>query len=442
MPIQTPSLFETLVSEDFGEMGEATHPPFLATSAVAIILLGIVAAPYIQSGSPILRIIAIGFALFVVLGALLIYILRISVPTYLFGAGCVIIATVAMRYLFEYWDVIWPYLLPSAALAVGFIIPNIPLPPAWKPLQELLGAAMPILLVGVLVFAVVRGIQALASLSSMAAGPSGPVRKEHFQGVDRVVTGTGVAGVVTGTGVAGDVTGTGVDGVVARDEGEKETAASMTRRVRAAIDRVQDMLDLLTDYGESTCAIVRDVEAGYIGARSAPEDEQEYSLPQEVQGSRKEQRQTRARKAFATNMSLFASIRSSKPLECFVGEGSEEDEEDDLREALQELQALLDNEAVLMSVNKADQVAVALAFSNKILDKSEKEGFQTSAPSSSLSFEGLRGEELLRAGRSLLARERALTAKITALERDIATTQARVNAQYRRAASAMTMLGK
>ena len=141
--------------------------------------------------------------------------------------------------------------------------------------------------------------------------------------------------------------------------------------------------------------------------------------------------------AFRNNRKLFSSLRSSHPvLECFADPPPSDPEEDDLRDAAQELQSMMENAEVEAGIAKADQVQVALAFSDNILDRGDKEEFQdassaVSAPSA-VSLQSLSGPQLLTAVRSLLQRAEAVHSRVLANQRSLSALQERVNRQLRK----------
>jgi hypothetical protein len=89
---------------------------------------------------------------------------------------------------------------------------------------------------------------------------------------------------------------------------------------------------------------------------------------------------------------------------------------------------MLDNQEVLLQVQKSTQVQIALEFANKQLNRAE--GFQSTPSSVSLT---LRGPALISAAQQLLLRELDLTIAILRNEQDLKATQDRVKKQMYKA---------
>lgn len=216
-------------------------------------------------------------------------------------------------------------------------------------------------------------------------------------------------------------------------------APALPQLLQSAIDRTQDTLDALVEQTDATCAIMAEVEQGYIGARSGPEDEAEYKLPTEEQDRRKRSRQERAMKAFATSRKMFAGSRNTTPLECFqdVPEVSEYDLQ--VRELCAELHGLLENAETLTQIRNVQRMEADLAFAERQLDKAE--GFQDATsvaagpgpiptPTPTQIYSVLEGTELEAAAKGLLAKELNLRNAVQQLQQKTKAVRARISKSY------------
>ena len=408
----------------------------LLTFGLAILSVGFVGVPFIDendvaSPTKTFYLSLSGIAVIFLVGVMVVflmdvkpekYIAVISGITMLFVYGSALFETNDSvripRILKEYISIL---LLGIGLTMLGYSAPSliVRFPQFAKPLRFIEGA-VPVILWGSLAYAVYAGLRELATYSQRPALPVSPTPYyEHYQNADAAIPAVSTAAAAE------------------TPPPPKSETARMTGIIRRAIKVLEEDMELLTEQGESTCSIVRDVESGYVGARSAPESDDEYSLPAEEANARKDRRQQRAMNAFRNNRKLFSSLRSSHPvLECFADPPPSDPEEDDLRDAAQELQSMMENAEVEAGIAKADQVQVALAFSEKILDRGDKEEFQnaastTSAPSA-VSLQSLSGPQLLTAVRSLLQRAEAVHSRVLANQRSLSALQERVNRQLRK----------
>lgn len=217
----------------------------------------------------------------------------------------------------------------------------------------------------------------------------------------------------------------------------------LTTRVRAAIDRIEEDVGTLSDIGDQTCSLVKEVEEAYAGAKAGDVPEAEYALPKETQAERRTARMARARQQFLRQRTVYHQLKSKTPvLECFQsGGGVAATDEAELQAAAAELQTLLENEQVVASIEASEQVGIALQFTNAYLNKSlppdttSTEGFQPSdAATLQVSTGALRGQALISHTIQLLNRENVFHTQVQRL-RDLAgSTRERVDAQYSRVA--------
>ncbi len=223
--------------------------------------------------------------------------------------------------------------------------------------------------------------------------------------------------------------------------GTTATAATKTntllRQMEAAIRRAEYTIDSLVEQTDSTCAIIKEVEQGYVGAKSGVTDEAEYQLPAEEQERRKQSRQWRAMKAFATNRGIYAATRNTKPLECFQNPNTDATDateyEISLRELCVQLHSLLENTETLAQIKKIQQMQADLDFADRQLNKVET--FQnppTTAPTPTQIYSTLRGAALETAAKDLLAKEGELYASVTGLQTKIKDVRARMSKTYQK----------
>lgn len=239
-----------------------------------------------------------------------------------------------------------------------------------------------------------------------------------------------------------------------RFEGFQDTSSpspypSLASKLQTAIDRAQDTLDSLVEQTDQTCAIIKEVEQGYVGAKSGPEDEMEYKLPETEQQQRKNRRQERAQKAFATNRGIYAATRNTTPLECFQNPNTDSsvaaaiaddasDEDITLRELCVQLHNLLENTETLAQIRKIQQMEVDLDFAGRQLNKSEAETFQNGVatdekPTATQIYATLRGSALEEAAQKLLQKERSLFNSVQAIEQKVSGLRSRMGKTYRKA---------
>jgi hypothetical protein len=219
-----------------------------------------------------------------------------------------------------------------------------------------------------------------------------------------------------------------------RKEGFQATEEpQLLKDMKAAIDRVQKTVDQLVEQTDSTCAIVKEVEQGYVGAKSSPEDEAEYQLPQEEQEKRKQSRQERAMKAFATNRKIYAATRNVKPLECFqdlnAATTDATEYEVSLRELCIQLHSLLENTETLAQIKKVQSIEADLDYADRMLNKAE--GFQDATTPTQI-YSTLRGKALDSAARGLLQKELNLYNSVTQIQKKIMDVRSRMGRSYQK----------
>ncbi len=413
-------------------------PIFLGSAFLVFTILGL---PYMSYDAtippPSFRLVVLGFAAVFILGTLLVYTINLSYETYVMAVSCIaILSTLFGRLNGSDATELSPlaqqilYLVMSASILYGGSVglQKVAWPVEWQPVVQFLIGIVPVLLWGILasgLFVVFRTIA--QSAANQPTYPTSaayePFQAQLAQEMKKPVQ------------PAPPTNPTNPKPAVRAIQSRSEvgtTVPVILGQIQAAISRLQENAEIVLDQTDSTCSIVKDVEQGYIGARAAPTDESEYDLPKEEQEKRRVARESRAASSFAENRRVYASIRNSlvPMLECFQSEVVSDSEDDvNLRLACQELQTLLDNQEVLLQVQKSTQVQIALEFANKQLNRAE--GFQTSSPSHSLAT--LRGPALISAAQQLLLRELDLTIAILRNEQDLKATQDRVKKQMYKA---------
>jgi hypothetical protein len=404
----------------------------LMSFSLAVLSIAFVGIPYIResdtvSPSKSFYLSISGLAITFLFGALVVFLTDITPENYITIASMLTMVIVYSSTLIGTKETveISPFmkslmsilLLGILFVAIGYSAPFLSARfPKFAGVIKLIEIAMPATMWGLATYGAYIGLKELVILSRPPAKAASAIPYyEPYQDAPGVPTSTGTKETAP----------------------EESEIVRMTKAVRNAIASLEQDLEILTEQGESTCSIVRDVETGYVGAKSAPESEDEYSLPKDEMNARKEKRQLRAMNAFRNNRKLFSSLRSSHPmLECFADPPPSNPEEDDLREAVQELQAMMENTDVVAGINKADQIHIALAFSEKILDRGDKDGFQDAtgpaAGPSTLHVSTLTGPELLTAARDAIKRADAVHDQVRRNQLTLATLQERVNKQIRK----------
>lgn len=423
------------IQSDFFKTYKA--PIFLGSAFLVFAILGL---PYMSYDAsvppPSFRLVVLGFAAVFILGTLLVYTINMSYETYIMAVSCIAILTTLLGRMSGSDEEMSPlaqqilYLVMGASIVYGGSvgIQKVSWPVEWQPVIQFLVGISPILLWGIMasgLFVVFRTIAESASKQ-----PTYPT-KAAYEPFQAQLAQEMKKPIQPPANPQKPIPQVVPRAIQSRSE-VGTTVPILLGQIQAAIARLQENAEIVIDQTDSTCSIVKDVEQGYIGARSAPTDESEYDLPKEEQEKRKAARTSRAATSFSENRRVYSSIRDSlvPMLECFQSEVVTDTEEDlDLRMACQELQTLLDNQEVLVQVQKSTQVQIALEFANKQLNRAE--GFQTSSPSQSLTT--LRGPALIAIAQQLLLRELDLTIAILRNEQDLKATQDRVKKQMYKA---------
>jgi hypothetical protein len=409
------------------------------------LFLAILGLPYIEYDVahrvPSFDFISMTIGILAISCALFMYVFNMSFDTFVAAVSCVVIfftvisrvggssegddrfpafAKELLQFILVGSVITGTYMGASAAIERG-----IPANPTLRGILAVYTGVAPIGLWGMLVYAIYRAIRGLLDyrLANLAPKPTGPYAPfEGFQGLQ--------------------------SDVVAPKEDEEP---QLLKDMDAAIDRAQDLLEQLVEQTDSTCAIIKEVEQGYIGARSSPEDEAEYQLPKEEQGKRRQSRQERAMKAFATNRKIYAATRNVQPLECFQNLNQNQNTTTDateyevsLRELCIQLHSMLENAETLAHIKKVQSMEVELEYADRMLNKAE--GFQnrmgpsstmreptpTPTPTPTQIYSSLRGEALDSAARGLLQKELNLYNSVTQIQKKITDVRSRMGRSYQK----------
>jgi hypothetical protein len=323
-------------------------PIFLGSAFLIFAILGL---PYMSYESilppPSFRLVVLGFAAIFILGTLLVFTTNLTFETYIMAASSIAILTTVFGRMgvgsgsneeFSPMAQKILYLIMSASILFGSskALGAFAIPPELQPYADFYKGIVPVLLWGVLavgLFVVVRGI---AETAASQPGYTTKSAYEPFQSNLAQEMKTPVPQTQQPKQTKPQQTKQ-VQAIQSSNE-VGSTVPVLIGQIQAAIDRLQDNAEIVLDQTDSTCSIVKDVEQGYIGARAAPTDESEFSLPKEEQDKRKAARESRATTSFAENRRIYASIRNSivPMLECFQSEVVADTEDDiDLRHSCQ-----------------------------------------------------------------------------------------------------------
>ena len=203
-------------------------------------------------------------------------------------------------------------------------------------------------------------------------------------------------------------------------------------KLNAASDRIDDLLNDLAEASDDTCNIIRDVEDIYVGNIEAPPSDDETKLPEHMQKERRKKRRERGVVRFNEERALHAKLNSSHPVyECFENPESSEDaamnlkiKEDELREAVRELETYLDQSEVRVAATKIEQLHTALNFSEIQFIKAMKEEEKRKKETEGFVGTGdLKGDVLFKKAEDLLIREQKLHDDIKQLLNHVTKTK-------------------
>ncbi len=402
---------------------------------VALVLLATLGIPYTDSDAaqrPPPHLVMTGFLVVAVLCTVCVYMFNMSLSRFLgIVSGVFILLTIVSR-------IQGTAVAGSGAYAASYFLAPVAigsLGALWPTLRDKFGVGgnsafkdfmnrvAPVLMWGALAFGVFRGIQAMLEYrrSKMAVGQCAG------------------AGADTRT----------LSSVVQPYESFQNPATadetSLQGRLTAAIQRAQQSLESIVELTDGTCAIIKETEDGYVGSKSAPPDESEYSLSKEQQESRKQARQASARKTYTSLRKVNASARGVGILECFqstVADAVEDDET--IRELCIQLAELLENAESVTQIGRIRVMEAELAFAERMLTRAT-EAFQDTAasptvapPSPAVYYTSLSGNALVAAATNLLAKESELYNNITQLQQIINRLRGQMNRVYSKAGMVAT----
>jgi hypothetical protein len=381
------------------------------------LFLAILGLPYMEYDFahrvPSFNFVSMTVGILAILCTLFMYVFNMSFDTFVSAASCVVIfftvisrvsgsggndtfpafAKELLQFILIGSVIMGTFMAASAAVERG-----IPANPTIRGFLQFYASAAPIGLWGMLVYTIYRAIRGLLEyrLANLAPKPAGLYAP--FEGFQALPT-------------------------VKRAEAFQAEEPKLLKDMKAAIDRVQETLDKLVEQTDSTCAIIKEVEQGYVGAKSGPENESEYQLPKDEQEKRKQSRQERAMNAFATNRKIYAASRNVPNLECFQNEPTEY--ELSLRELCTQLHSLLENAETLAQIRKVQSMEAELDFADRQINKSE--GFQNTQI-----YSTLRGKALDDAARGLLQKELNLYNSVTQIQNKVKNVRSRMGKSYQK----------
>lgn len=195
-----------------------------------------------------------------------------------------------------------------------------------------------------------------------------------------------------------------------RNDGLVTQMQDRLTQVRMIKDRLQSDLDELNNVADGTCAIMSQVRDAYIANNSAPTDESEYNLSNEIQSKRMEERKRRAVLRFESEKKQFVALNNTKPVyECFTASASDVTEvEQELLYEVNELITIMDSAEIRLAAEKGERIDSLLGFNAKYLKKAVSattvEGFLAELRGTSLIA---KADELI--GLALTVHERIVT---------------------------------
>jgi hypothetical protein len=179
---------------------------------------------------------------------------------------------------------------------------------------------------------------------------------------------------------------------------------SYIKRVDVATQRLETSMDQLANSTDDTCLIIKDVEEIYVGNIAAPPDESETDLSEDRQARREDVRRKRGQARFNEERALMAKKVSNEPvLECFENEDTVMEAQEELQLVAKDLEVLLETAEVRLIDKKRKQIRADIMFADSQYRKAIKsqEGFTTEKKRT--------GAELIRHVEVLLRREEAFT---------------------------------
>lgn len=176
-----------------------------------------------------------------------------------------------------------------------------------------------------------------------------------------------------------------------------------TNKLRDLIKKIDEVLEILDDSTDATCEITRNIEDNYVKNNSAPINEEEYSLPLEIQKEHQEKRYKRVLKRFQSEKARFSAVKGIPPIyECFTNEKEMTitEAEDELRFEIEEVERLMENTEMKAAALKGQSLESLLAFNRKYLD--EAKVLSTVKPIEGFSVSKLTGDALIKKADSLI----------------------------------------
>ncbi len=354
--------------------------PIMATSA--FLTFAIFGIPYMSSDAaqspPTFEFLFTGLTILVVVGVVGTYIFNMNLDSYITTVSAVAMFAVVISRITDVEGGAGDVAFPAFAreLLIFFIVGGVMVglrrgAMTWQPdhpqIQQLLGiyvALVPVALCGLVAWVLYRSIRELVQYRASRKPCSTPG-----------AAGVGASAAAIATAAAPFEAfqdgGSGSNGDSSRSP-EDVAAELNTKLLPAAIDRIQAVTNDLLEMTDSTCAIVREVENGYIGFASAPPDESELSLSREDQDARRLKRQEKGKQSFDRLRRVFHSQKKTQSMECFQNEELLKN----VREQTLQLYDLMTNPESYTLLNATYKNIVSdILFSTQMITKSE--GFQS-----------------------------------------------------------------
>jgi hypothetical protein len=194
---------------------------------------------------------------------------------------------------------------------------------------------------------------------------------------------------------------------------DKDPVGQRIKALQTMRDTLTKDLEALDDAADAACDVTKQIEDSYVSNNSAPTDETEYQLPQDVQTERQQKRNARTKKRFEDEKKRYSALKNVDPIyECF--EDAAAATEDDLRAEIQDVQRILDTAEAKAVAAKGLRLQSLLGFNAGYLKKGAAtvtEGFAT-------------GSALLAAADDIIAKGNAVHADILTITAAVKTQQA------------------
>ena len=198
---------------------------------------------------------------------------------------------------------------------------------------------------------------------------------------------------------------------------DKDPVGQRIKALQTMRDTLTKDLEALDDAADAACDVTKQIEDSYVSNNSAPTDESEYQLPQDVQADRQQKRNARTKKRFEEEKKRYSVLKNTEPIyECFEDKDADDTaaKEEELRSEIEDVQRILDTAEAKAVAAKGLRLQSLLGFNAGYLKKGVStvtEGFAT-------------GSALLAAADDLIAKGNAVHAEIVNITSAVKTQQA------------------